>query len=134
MVALAAVFVACKKTSPADELIKTFTDLTEKVTKAESIDAITALGAEAEKTMNGLAEKYPDFQPTADEEKAVNEAMAKFQEALEAATEKFAPAEAEPTEGEGEEVAPEEAAPEAEAEAPAEETAEEPAPEEAPAE
>ncbi len=133
LVALVAVFaVACKKSSPVDTIVKMMNDYTEKISKAASLEDVMKIGQDMEKEYGEFAaqatkEFGEDYKPSADEQKLVDEAQAKFEAAMQEAMTKFTPA------GEATEKASEEA--EAEEETPAEGEAEAPAEEaEAPAE
>ena len=127
LVALVAVFaVACKKSSPVDTIVKMMNDYTEKISKAASLEDVMKIGQDMEKEYGEFAEKATkefgeDFKPSADEQKLVDEAQAKFEAAMQEAMTKFAPA-AEASEEASEEAEAEEETPaEGEAEAPAEE-------------
>lgn len=91
LVALAAVFVACKKSSPADEVVKAFDNMLEKVKQAKTLDDIQALAPEAEKIADDLEAKYPDWEPTAEEEKTITEAMENYEKEVMAVTAKLLP-------------------------------------------
>ena len=128
LVALVAVFaVACKKSSPVDTIVKMMNDYTEKISKATSLDDVMKIGQDMEKeygdfAANAIKEFGEDYKPSADEQKLVDEAQAKFEAAMEEAVKKFTPAGAEGEKAEGEEAEAEEETPaEGEAEAPAEE-------------
>ena len=47
------------------------------------------MGQDFEAKFNELEKKYPDFKPTAEEEKRVDEAQQKFQEAIEKKAQQF---------------------------------------------
>ena len=128
LVALVAVFaVACKKSSPVDTIVKMMNDYTEKISKAASLEDVMKIGQDMEKEYGEFAEKAvkefgEDYKPSADEQKLVDEAQAKFEAAMQEAVKKFTPAEAAEEETESEEAEAEEETPaEGEAEAPAEE-------------
>ena len=54
---------------------------TEQIEKVESIDDLQKMSADFEAKFDELDKKYPDYKPTADEEKKLEEAQQKFEEA-----------------------------------------------------
>ena len=133
LVALVAVFaVACKKSSPVDTIVKMMNDYTEKISKAASLEDVMKIGQDMEKEYTEFAEKATkeygeDYKPSADEQKLVDEAQAKFEAAMQEAMTKFAPAAGGESEEEATEEATEEEAPAEDAEAAPAEEAEAPA-------
>lgn len=121
LIALVALFaVSCKKSDPVQKMVDAVNTFTEKLQKVDSQEAFMNLQKEMATEIDKLdaeakKELGEDFQPTAEQEKLVNEAMEKFQTAAAEAVKKFAPEQVEGIENaEGEDTkAQGEAAPEA---------------------
>ena len=73
--------VACSSATPGEEANKMVEEATEKVENAKDVAELEALGDEFETKFAELKKANKDYQPTAEEEKKMEEAMKKFQEA-----------------------------------------------------
>lgn len=90
IVALAAlVLAACSSPTPGEEAIKMVEEATEKVEKVQTLEELEAVGNEFETKFDEMEKKYPDYKPSAEEEKAMDEAIEKFQEACQKKAEQF---------------------------------------------
>ena len=90
MVAFATfLFVACSKPSPVDEAISLIEEATEQVEKAKNITELESISQDFEAKFDALDKKYPDFKPTADEDKKLDEVQKKFEDAMQKKVEEF---------------------------------------------
>ena len=92
MVAFAAVVMfACKKaeSGPMQELRTAIDEMVEKMDKCNTMEEVGKVSAEIQTVFAELEKKYLDFQPTPEEEKEVDELLAKGQKAAQAAAERF---------------------------------------------
>ena len=94
LVALAAIiFCACKSeekpTGPVQELKQTVEQILEKMEKANTMEEVEAVSDELEKAMEEMDKKYPDFEPTPEEEKELQEILEKGQKTAQEAAGRF---------------------------------------------
>lgn len=90
IVALAAlVLAACSKPTPGEEAIEMIEEATEKVEKVQTLEELEAIGNDFETKFDEMEKKYPDYKPSAEEEKKMDEALEKFQEACQKKAEEF---------------------------------------------
>ncbi|MBQ4206560.1 MAG: hypothetical protein II662_07880 [Bacteroidales bacterium] len=90
-VALVAVlFLACKQATPGDKMVELCNEYAEKLDKAQSSSQVDSLRALVDKGIEDILNTVPsDYEPTDEENVAVDEAMNKLQKALGVADEKF---------------------------------------------
>ncbi len=69
------------KKSPVDETIAIIENAIEDVQYADTYEEFKAIGESAGEKINAIDAKYPDYEPTAKEEQALQKAMLKFMEA-----------------------------------------------------
>ena len=92
MVAFAAVMMfACKKaeSGPMQELRTAINEVVEKLDKCNTVEEVEKASSEIETVFGELEKKYPDFEPTPEEEKELEELLAKGQKAAQAAAGRF---------------------------------------------
>ncbi len=94
IVALAAmIFVACKegakKEGPVAEVTEAVENLVEKMNKANTVQEVEDVSKEVEETFEKLDMKYPDFEPTPEEEKELAGLFEKAQKASMDAAQRF---------------------------------------------
>lgn len=84
-IALACVFTltltSCSK-SPASEVVSIINQTTKQIEKAQSAEEMMQIARDIDAKMNEMESKYSDYKPTEKDEKAVNEAYTKLEEAV----------------------------------------------------
>ncbi len=88
---LAFMVVSCKKETTTAKVVNLFEEMTEKVSKVENIADVEKLSQEVEAKMAELEKSDPDYEPTGEDQKRVEEAMSKYQEEAQKMAMKVAP-------------------------------------------
>lgn len=81
--------MACSSGTPGEKAIKMIEEATEKVSEAKNIEELEAIGDEFETKFQEMDKENPDYKPTAEEEKQMEDAMNKFQEACQKKAQEF---------------------------------------------